>query len=739
MKVVLATSGGNVVLEEVPVPAVDAGQVLVETTHSVVSTGTEVASLRSSQQTGSPLRGALTDPGFLVRGLKFVAQSGIKAAVAVATGHAESSAYTLGYSAAGRVVDVAPGVTEFKRGDRVAIAGYGFASHAEYNGVPVNLTVPVPDGVGLREASLATIGAIAMQGIRRASPTIGETVLVVGLGLIGQLAAEIALAAGCRVIGVDLDEARAERLRRRGAALAFAPDDGGFAERAARATGGVGVDAVVICAAGKGSQVANEAMEACRKKGRVVVVGDVGMDLKRPAMYRKEIDFLISCSYGPGRYDPDYEIAGRDYPIGYVRWTENRNLRAFLDLVAAGRVQVADLIAAEEPFAAAPEVYARLMAGGTGAIATVFRYPAADRPDVEPLPGRSIAFAVAPTERGGVVVGLIGAGAYAAAVLAPRFAEHPDVKVAGVVSRKGLSAARLARKLGAGSAGTDAAELLRRSDVGSVVIATRHGSHARFAVEAARAGKSVFVEKPVALSETDLAAVYRACVESSVPWTVGHNRRFSPHAARLREIRDAAPGPVHVVYTVNAPALPAGHWVLDPDDGGGRLVGEGCHFLDLATFLVGAPPVRVHATGIPEGPRPELWQDFSVSVAYRDGSVARVDYAARGSSAYPKERVTLFAGGCVAEIDDFRKTTVFGRGGRSLSTRGVEKGQAQQVAAWIGFLRGRGAYDLPGDEAIVGTLLALRAVESLRTGLPVDVDVDAFRAAALLPPPSPDR
>ena len=730
MKIVLATGGGSVVLEDVPIPSAEAGHVLVETTHSVVSTGTEIASIQASQKNTSLIKSALTDPGFVVRGLKFVAESGIKAAYDIATATGTESGYTLGYSAAGRVVETGPDAGGYKPGDRVAVGGYGYASHAEYNRVPEKLVVPVPDAVSLQDASFTTIGAIAMQGVRRAAPTIGETVLVVGLGLIGQIAAEILMAAGCRVIGVDLSESRVRRIRDRGAALAFAPDGGQFAAQVADATEGLGADAVVICAAAKASEIANESMNACRKKGRVVVVGDVGMDLSRVAMYRKEIDFLMSCSYGPGRYDPDYEQKGRDYPLAYVRWTENRNMRAFLDLIARGRIQVSDMATAVEPIAAAPEVYPRLAAGDARSLATVFRYPAADREDVCPIARRSIEIAKDRPAREGLAVGLIGAGGYASQMLAPAFAAQAGVRVTGVVSQRGLSAKRLAEKLGAASAGTSATELLAGAGVDSVVIATRHGSHAELAVEAARAGASVWVEKPIALTEPDLVAVYREAREAGVSLTVGHNRRFSPHAARMRELRDAAPGPVQVVYTVNSPKLPAGHWVLDPTDGGGRLVGEGCHFLDFCAFIVGAAPASVFATAIPEDADAALWQSFSVSVAFADGSIARVDYAAGGNASYPKERVLLFAGGRVVEIDDYRKTTVFGTSSATLSTRKVEKGQPEQIAAWTAHLRGGGSFPLLAGDAIVGTLLALRAVQSLRTGRPVDADPGAFLASA---------
>ncbi len=728
MKQVFFTSSGQILVEEVPAPLVEAGRVLVEVTHSLISTGTELVSSGGGEGLVAKV---LKDPMLVTRALRYALQHGVKATYQLATGAGPQDVYSLGYSAAGRVVEVGAGVDRFRLGDRVAIGGYGFASHAEFDCVPTNLTVHVPDQVPLREACFATVGAIALQGVRRAAPTIGETVLVVGLGLLGQLTCQILLAGGVQVIGVDIRSDRVERATRTGVQLSFVPDEKGFAGPVNQFTGGLGADAVILTASGKSSDLVNQAMMACRKKGRVVVVGDVGMDLKRDEFYRKEIDFLISCSYGPGRYDPQYELQGHDYPAAFVRWTENRNLEAFLRLVAAGQIKPVELVTIEEPVNNAVEVYRRLSSDPT-TLAAVFRYPAADREAVSTTRDHVVHLTSVPVTAGKIGVALVGAGGYANAFHVPNFQKNPHVQVAGIVSRKGITAKRLADQTGARLAGTDYRALLGEAGVQCVVVATRHNTHVEIACAAAAAGKHVFVEKPIALDVAGLANVVRAVGQGKVQLTVGHNRRFSPHTRVLKQWRNRRPGPVQLVYTVNAGPLPATHWALDPVEGGGRIIGEACHFFDLAAYLVGADPVEIGAVGIEEAGRdPALWQNATFSLRFADGSIARVDYASRGHADYPKEQITLFAGQAVGVINDFKSTTFHGAKEKGLKTVAVEKGQKEQVDDWIEFLLGRPAEAIVGPQAILGTYAAIMAVQSLRTKAPIELDVPGFFAKAL--------
>lgn len=723
MKQVFFTASGQVMVEDVPAPVIEPGRVLVEVTHSLISTGTELA---SSGGDGIFMK-VLRDPGLVLKAIEFARQNGIKATYQLATGTGAQAAFSLGYCAAGRVVDVGEWASGFKVGDRVAVGGYGFANHAEYDVVPVNLAAGVPNDVPLRQACFTTVGAIALQGVRRAVPTLGETVLVIGLGLIGQLTCEILAACGCDVIGMDLRPERVERALAFGATHAFVPSKQNPAERIYDLTSGIGADAVLVCADATSSDPVNQAMACCRKKGRVVLVGAVGMELKRDLMYPKEIDVRISTSYGPGRYDPKYELEGCDYPIGFVRWTENRNMQAFLHLLHKKQVHPDALISIEQPVEQAVEVYQRLAAGSAQDLAAVITYPAAQR-DEPGQPGATSIRVAAPTKhKDKVAVGIIGAGGYASAFHIPNFAGHPGADLAAIVSSKGITAKRLAQQHGARIAGTDYREILDEGDIDSVVIATRHDTHVAMACDAAAAGKHVFVEKPIALDRDGLARVIGAVACAKVHLTVGHNRRYSPHALRLKQWRDKCGGPVQMIYTVNAGALPAGHWALDPRLGGGRIIGEACHFFDFLTFLAGADPVEIHAAAIAEpGVDCSLWQNVSCTLRFADGSLGRVDYASRGSTAFPKERVELYAGQGVGVLNDYKRTQFFGVSEKGLKTAVVEKGQREQVAQWIACLSGKPSSTLLGPEAIVGTLTALRAVQSLGRGAPVLVEAQRF-------------
>ncbi len=720
MKQVFFTSGGEVAVLDVPPPVVGPKQVFIAVEHSLVSTGTELA---SSGGGGGIVQKVLSDPMIVMRALDYARKHGIKTTYQLATGQGESSYFPLGYSIAGRVVEVGREVSGIQVGDRVAAAGAGLACHAEFVSVPVNLVVKAPVGLSSREACFGTLGAIALQGVRRCAPTLGETVLVVGLGLLGQLAVRLLVANGARVIGVDLREDRVRRALEHGAREAFSPGDAGFVSRVMELTGGVGADAAVLTAATKSSEIINQAANACRRKGRVVIVGDVGLDIARESIYAKEIDILISTSYGPGRYDSKYEFDGIDYPLPYVRWTENRNIGAFLDLVAEGRVKVDDLVTIEEPVAQAVEVYRRLSSGGQNQMAAVFRYPTAASGETPGRPSGAVRLTPKP-KSAKLSVALIGVGGYASAFHVPNFGGHPDVRIGAVVSTKGVVAQQVAQKHGAALAATDYREAVADAGIDGLVISTRHDTHAEIAVAALTAGKHVFVEKPVALTRDDVSAVYRAAVAGGAPITVGHNRRFSPHAKLLADLRAGTPGPVQMVYTVNAGALPANHWANDPVKGGGRIIGEGCHFFDLMYFLANAAPVRVAAMGVPESTEPKLWQNVSVVVRFADGSVGNLTYSALGHGSYAKERVELYAGGSVGVLDDYQSAQVFGAKPAKSKTAVIDKGQKTQVDDWIAHLCGRPATPISTRDSMVGTWIALAAIESLMQGRAIPIDLN---------------
>ena len=595
---------GEVRLAEVPAPACGAGGVLVSTRCSVISAGTERMLVELGKK--SLLGKARARPDLVRKVLDTVRTRGLKATAEQVFAKLDEPV-PLGYSASGEVVEAGRGAAELQPGDRVAIAGAGYANHAEFNFVPRNLCAKIPEGVSYANAAFATIGAIALQGVRQAQPLIGERVVVIGLGLIGLLTVQILKANGCAVLGVDPDEERAALATRLGADAAVSSG----ADRACAAfTGGYGADAVIIAAATPSSQPIEQAAELSRHKGRVVAVGLVGMQVPRDAFYRKELDLRLAMSYGPGRYDPDYEERGNDYPFPYVRFTEQRNLESFLYLVQQKRVTPAALVTHRLPFAAALDAYA-LIEGKLPAESTLDRkylgilleYPAGAR--LERTVRRADDRATG-THGGDVGVGFIGAGNFARGVLLPQIVKAGAARLTAVCTSTGRSAAQTAERFGFAVVTTDAGEVLERADTGAVFIATRHGSHAALVAAALRAGKHVFVEKPLCIRQTDLDEVERALQDARGAGfepclMVGFNRRFSPHARAVQAAFRDRGTPMVVSYRVNAGVVPAESWLHDPEEGGGRIIGEGCHFVDFCTALIGSDPVSVIANSIAFG------------------------------------------------------------------------------------------------------------------------------------------
>ncbi len=681
--------GGKAVVEEVPVPAAEAGRVLVRTAYSVLSAGTERSALRATGES-SLLRDAV-QPGRIRRAFEILKEEGPGGVLERLRAREEPSALAPGYAASGHVHAVGRGVSDLPPGTPVACAGAGFACHAEWIAVPRNLVVPVPPGVPLEEAAFATLGAIALQAVRRSRIAIGECAVVLGLGLIGSLAAQILRAAGARVIGFDLDPGRAGRCRDLGIeAYDLAAVDP--REEVPRRTGGLSADAVLICAASRGSEVANLAMRLCRKKGTVVVVGDVGLEIDRSLMYEKELDLLISTSYGPGRYDPAYEEKGIDYPPAFVRWTENRNLGAFLALLCDGSVRVRPLIDRVLTLGEAPAGYEALdiPAPGGSPLGIVLRYP--DAPAVE-APGSSAPAPRAGGAPGGLVdevpfeplpqsaavigVGFCGAGDFVKAAHLPALRRTRGFALRSVVAASPVRAREVARKFGVARAAGDLREILSDDSVDLVAIGTRHNLHAFQVLEALRARKHVFVEKPLCLDEADLGPLLDAARAARRLLAVGFNRRYSPLAGRAREVLERLSGPTLAVYRVNAGALPAGHWVNDPDVGGGRIVGECCHFLDLLLFLTGERLEGIEARALPsDGARVIASDSFAALLDFSGGSRAVLAYTGLGDPGLAKERLEIFKGGASLVLDDFRRLSVHGGPGGSIELAAQDKGIA---------------------------------------------------------------
>jgi len=621
----------------------------------------------------------------------------------------------LGYSAAGTVIEVGEGVTEFHQGDRVACAGVGYASHAEVLAVPKNLCVRLPKPVSFDAAAFSTLGAIALQGVRLTEPTLGESIVVMGLGLIGQLAVQLLKANGCRVFGIDLDANKIELAQGSGADAGCAPDDDAK-RRVTEWSRGRGADAVLITAATSSNQPVELAGEISRPKGRVVVVGAVGLNIPRKPYYDRELTLRISMSYGPGRYDPEYEERGHDYPFGYVRWTEGRNIEAFLDLLAEGRVNVERLITHRFNLAESEGAY-QLITGDEPYLGVVLQYDTARELESRiPLAAKTSAPAAS------VRLGLIGAGGYARAMLLPNF-KHAGAEFQSIATASGVTARSVGEQHGFRFCVSRAEEVIDDEETNLVVIATRHDTHAILAQKGLQRGRHVFVEKPLALNEEELSDVISAAEESRGQLMVGFNRRFSPSAFAAKELFANRTTPLSINYRVNAGRVPPGHWAHDPKEGGGRIIGEVCHFIDLMHFITGSLTNRVYAEAISSGNQ-DVVDDDSVFITLRfaDGSNGSIAYLAEGDRAMAKERVEIFGGGKSFVIDDFRSTTAF-QDGREAKTklREQDKGQKEEVRAVCEVVRGGKPAPIALADLAATTRATFRVLESLRTGLPVEV------------------
>jgi len=717
-------------VRDVPVPALGPYDVLVRTSHSLISTGTEGASVISSaRKARSPLQRVTDDPALVAKAFKRLMTDGPRSTAAAVSAGGSPDLIAIGYSASGIVLEAGESVRDHSPGDRVACAGGGYANHAEYLAVPGNLIVPVPDGLGLDAAAFVTMGAIAMQGVRRADVRLGDRVAVVGLGLLGQLGTQLTACAGGRVIAMDLDEDRVALAEELGATAGLISSEADPVKAAMRFSDGVGLDAVLLFAGTKSSELVNQAFEMTRERGRVVVVGDVGMDLERKTFYRREQDLLISRSYGPGRYDREYEEHGRDYPIAYVRWTENRNMREFIELTAEGRVEVEPLVAGVFPVEQAAEAYETALSATGTAVATLLTYhdaeaqSAVDRSILKP-DARTVTLAHAAANRkDDIELGLIGGGSFARNVTIPAAEAIDGARIAAVAARTGPSAINAAKHAKARTATSDVDELLSDRTIDAVLITTRHDSHANLSVRAALAGKHVFVEKPLGLTAEECRSVVDAVSQTGVIGTIGFNRRFSPHIAHAVNALARTAGPKMMLYRVNAGFKPADHWVFDPVEGGGRIVGEACHFIDLLTYLAECEPIRVSAAS-PKNMGPEYvpLDTMTICLEFADGSVGQILYAGSGDPGFAKERLEIYADRTVVCVDDYRTTTLYGvPTGRPLETKTADKGHAACLKAFVDAVAGRSTLSVDVRDGARGTLVALAAVEAARTGAPVDL------------------
>lgn len=670
---------GSTEVAEVPCPRVGARQLLIRTTRTLVSAGTE-RMLVDFGKAGF-IDKARQQPDKVRMVLDKIRTDGLMPTIEAVRNKLDQP-LPMGYCNVGEVVEVGAGVTGFAVGDRVASNG----KHAEMVAVPLNLCAKVPASVSEDAAAFTVLGAIALQGIRLVQPTLGETVVVTGLGLIGLVTVQLLKAQGCRVLGLDFDADKLALARQFGAEVVDLRSGADPVAAAMEFSRGRGVDAVIVTASTKSNEPMHQAAQMSRKRGRIVLVGVVGLELSRADFFDKELTFQVSCSYGPGRYDPSYEEKGQDYPVGFVRWTEQRNFEAVLDMLAERRLDVAPLISHRFHIDQAPDAYA-VVGGSEPSLGIVLRF--AEPGSEITTSARTVPLALAERAKGSsstpgaVRVSVVGAGNYAGAVLIPAF-KSAGARLERIASAGGVSSLHAGRKFGFAEATTDTASLLADPNIDAVVVSTRHDTHADYVLRALAAGKHVFVEKPLALRHQDMDRIATAAKEAQRLVMVGFNRRFAPQIRKMQALLAGAPGPKSFVMTVNAGAIPANHWTQDLGVGGGRLVGEACHFIDLLRFLAGTSISSHHVMSMDAATK----DSFTVNLRFTCGSLGTIIYLANGSKAFPKERLEVFASGRVLQLDNFRRMTGFGWPEfKALNLWSQDKGQTACALAFCDALR----------------------------------------------------
>jgi len=687
---------GETILEEVPAPQVRKGAVLIQTSRSLVSLGTERMLVEFGKS--NLISKARQQPEKVKQVLNKIKTEGLIPTLE-AIFNKLGEPLPLGYCNVGKVVAIGEAVTEFKIGDRVASNG----QHAEFVCIPKNLVVRIPDTVSDEEATFTVIGSIGLQGIRLLKPALGETMVVIGMGLIGLLTAQLLIANGCHVIGVDIDDEKLN-LSTQWGVIPFNPRVGDVVKFVESTTGNTGADGVIITASAKTDDIISQAAKMSRKRGRIVLVGVIGLNISRAEFYEKELSFQVSCSYGPGRYDEEYEQRGNDYPLAYVRWTEKRNFEAILHSIATGRLHVKDMITEVVPIDDYQSIYGKIATKKS--IASIIKY----NPCENLQPANTIELKSLDFHGSKGVIGIIGAGNFT------KMTMLPALKVSGagykyIASAGGVSGTALAKKYGFSHSTTDYKEILKDRDVDLVLIATRHDKHASFTSEALSAGKHVFVEKPLALNIQQLEQIIDAYKQFNVSLTVGFNRRFSPHAIKIKSLIGKAP--INVIATMNAGHIPSNVWVHDMKVGGGRIIGEACHFIDLITFFTGSKVTAVCMNSMGNN-AVDNTDNATILLKYENGSAGVINYFSNGSKAYSKERIEVYSQERTAIIDNFRQTRGYGFKGFSRLKTGLDKGHKNQFAQLINRVKNGGEPLIAFDEIINTTKASFAAIESLK-------------------------
>lgn len=690
--------GGKTILEEVPVPQVKSGSVLIKTTRSLVSLGTERMLVEFSK--ASFIQKAKQQPDKVKMVLDKVKTDGLKPTID-AVFNKLNQPLPLGYCNVGEVVTVGNGVSEFSVGDRVTSNG----PHAEYVLVPKNLVAKIPDNVSDEEAAFTVIGSIGLQGIRLLNPTFGETVVVVGLGLIGLVTAELLKANGCNVIGFDFDQSKVDIANSKGI-IAVNPAEGTDQVKFVNSyTNGIGADGVIITASNKSNEIIAQSAQMCRKRGRVVLVGVIGLDISRADFYEKEISFQVSCSYGPGRYDENYEQKGQDYPIGFVRWTEKRNFEAILTAISNGNLDVKPLISERIPIDEYLKVYGDMK--NSKAIASILEYTTTKEP-VNTVEVNAKDFKA---QKG--VLGIIGAGNFTSATMLPALKKN-NANIKYIASSGGLSSTTMAKRYGIAKSTSDYKEILKDSETDLVLITTKHNMHAKMVTETLKAGKSVFVEKPLALNEEELNMIIEVYKEANQSISVGFNRRFAPLAKKMKKLLGSDNAPINIIATMNAGFIPANVWVHDMEVGGGRIIGEACHFIDLCTYFTNSKVVSVCMNAMEKNPQ-ENTDNASILLKYENGSTAVINYFSNGSKAYSKERVEVYSQERTLVLDNWRKLTGYGFNGFSKVNSKQNKGHFNQFKELIEQQQQGKKPIISFKELVNTTKASFAAVESLKS------------------------
>lgn len=688
---------GETILEEIPAPQVRKGSVLIQTTRSLVSLGTERMLVEFGKS--NLISKARQQPDKVKQVLDKIKTDGLMPTLeAVFNKLAEP--LPLGYCNVGRVIAVGEGVSEFKVGDRVASNG----QHAEFVVVPKNLVVQIPENVDDEEAAFTVIGSIGLQGIRLLNPTLGETVVVTGLGLIGLVTAQLLVANGSKVIGVDIDKDKLELAKKWGI-IPFNPKEGDVVKFVEEVTSGIGADGVIITASAKTDEIISQAARMSRKRGRIVLVGVIGLNLSRAEFYEKELSFQVSCSYGPGRYDDNYEQKGIDYPLPFVRWTEKRNFEAILHAISSGKLSVKEMITEVVPLEDYQNIYGNI--GNSRAIASILKY----KEEQNLKPSHTIQFESNDFKGTTGVIGIIGSGNFTKMTMLPAL-KGTQANLKYIASQGGVTGTTMAKKYGFSHSTTDYKDILRDDSVDLAMITTRHNLHAEMAVESLLAGKHVFVEKPLALNEEELNRVAEAVKKSGKTVTVGFNRRFSPHIVKMKSLLGNSQ--MNIIATMNAGHISANVWVHDLKIGGGRIIGEACHFIDLITYLTGSrvQSVCMNAMGVnPE----ENTDNATILLKYENGSTGVISYFSNGSKAYSKERIEVYSQERTLIMDNFRKTEGFGFKGFSKLKTGLDKGHKSQFQQLIQKVSNGGEALIPFDEIVNTTRASFASIESLKT------------------------